>query len=724
MPDRLMKFAPLLIVTGILTCLGCLSQTGPGSTAPGTVASSAPVAGSVGDSRCDSLPGWAQPQRCRRGAVVERRCDSPPLPAWAGQTVPLQAVGRSTVSQEDADKSARLGVIKNLEVRVDGVDRTSQQETSAAGFSYRVSSVVVETVHITVSGLEILQRHTDPCGPHYYALARLDRDQAVHAWSIDLKALDERHGELSRQASTAQEQGEVLRALELWHQALEADATAEQLDRRLRYLAPRQGGGGSGAARVEQARQRMTALLTSLKLMKVSGDGQRAKPGKPLPDPLTVQVVSIFQGQERPLSDIPIVFSFEVGRGEVDSPLRTNPQGRAEAHVRGIEAGSASVVVSAKVGMDHVGRTIPSALQDQLTRHLAGQTVRFSLTPPPLALDQGPLAQALHDLALRLSAQVNDSDGALTAVQGFFENRTKQRLAFSARLETGLAAGLSRFAVLQVIDGEQVASDATAKSVTNREVTAQVFGVYEADAAGGLWLSAKLVRLRDHVMEATAEGTIPRTAFSEQDWRELHGVKVDNRPPVAPAGSGQAEQFHRWVEAFWDLRNPSGFHTELVADRPQYRIGEKAGFRFRTTEDCYLTVVSIGVSGSWIVLSPNQYRSDLRQTLVRAADGWVPIPHPTQDRFEFTVDRPLGTERIKTICTKQPVALVRNMDFSRGYVMVTAADAAAIGGITWSDLVAQGTRWSEAHAGIVTLETGETGTKGSRALKARGLVTP
>jgi len=66
------------------------------------------------------------------------------------------------------------------------------------------------------------------------------------------EALDERHGELSRQAATAQEQGEVLQALELWHQALEADATAEQLERRLRYLAPQQGGGDSGAARVEQ----------------------------------------------------------------------------------------------------------------------------------------------------------------------------------------------------------------------------------------------------------------------------------------------------------------------------------------------------------------------------------------------------------------------------------------------------------------------------------------
>jgi len=37
------------------------------------------------------------------------------------------AAGRSTVSQEDADKSARLEVIKSLEVRVDGVARTSRR---------------------------------------------------------------------------------------------------------------------------------------------------------------------------------------------------------------------------------------------------------------------------------------------------------------------------------------------------------------------------------------------------------------------------------------------------------------------------------------------------------------------------------------------------------------------------------------------------------------------
>jgi hypothetical protein len=77
-----------------------------------------------------------------------------------------------------------------------------------------------------------------------------------------------------------QEQGEVLHALKLWHQALEVDAIAEQLDRRIHYLAPHNAGGEAGAARLAQTRRRFAALLMSLKLEKVSGDQQRAKPGE------------------------------------------------------------------------------------------------------------------------------------------------------------------------------------------------------------------------------------------------------------------------------------------------------------------------------------------------------------------------------------------------------------------------------------------------------------
>jgi hypothetical protein len=366
----------------------------------------------------------------------------------------------------------------------------------------------------------------------------------VNAWGVDLKALGEQHGELTRQAATLQEQGEVLHALKLWHQALEVDAIAEQLDRRIHYLAPHNAGGEAGAARLAQTRQRFAALLMSLKLEKVSGDQQRAKPGKPLSDLLAIQVRSALQGQDRPVPEMPVVFSFEAGKGEVDSVLRTNQQGRAEARVRHVEPGPR---LSRDCG-EGSGRSAGSAtflpsLRDQLTRHLAEQVVKFSMTPPPLAGDNSPLAMALHDLALRLSSHVNDSDGALTVLQGFLENRTKARLALSARLETGLVSGLSRFGVLRMMDGEVVKAEDSTNSSTGGPAQAVLSAVYEADAAGGLWLSAKVVRLRDHVMEAVAEGTIPRMALTGEDWRELNGVVAGGRPPVSSVGAGQAGRF-------------------------------------------------------------------------------------------------------------------------------------------------------------------------------------
>lgn len=173
--------ARVFVLFGMLACLGCLSQQSPNTQSPGAGARAGVPSSEPGDA-------------IKVKFDEHSRCGSLPLPEWVGRTAPWQVVGRSTVSQEDADKSARLELTKSLEVQVDGVDRTTQQETTRAGFSYSVSSDVVETVHITISGLEILQRYTDPCGSSYYSLARLDREQAVNAWGVDLKALGEQHG--------------------------------------------------------------------------------------------------------------------------------------------------------------------------------------------------------------------------------------------------------------------------------------------------------------------------------------------------------------------------------------------------------------------------------------------------------------------------------------------------------------------------------------------------
>lgn len=648
-------------------------------------------------------------------------CQALPTPSWVRQSASLQAVGRSAVSQEDADKTARVGLIKTLEVKIDGADRISQQETSDKGFSYHISSDVVETVHITISGLDVLQRHADPCGPQYYSLARLDHEQAVKAWGVDLAALAERQVELSRHAISWQEQGDVLRALEAWSQVLDVDATADQLERRRRYLAPQTTNGESTATRLEQTNQHLTTVLSSLRLVKASGDRQRAKPGKPLGDPLAVQVLSTMGGQERPVAEIPIAFSFEGGQGEIESLLRTNTSGRVEGHVRRVEASDASAVVLAKVAMDQLGIALPRKIQDQLTQHVNGQAIRFAVTPPPVFGQSSPLGNALHDLALQLAAKVNDSQGGHTVMRGFVENRSKRRFGLSGRLESGLQNALARMDVLRFLDLGSTGDTSVKIEGTKPSFVAELFGVYEIDPSGSLWMMAKLVRTGDHVMEAAVDGTIPRSALAEEDLREIGPQRAEKAAPILPA-PGPSQSLNQWVEGFWDLRNVKGFKTELIPSQAQYHDGQPASFRFRTTQDCYLTVVNIGASGSWNVLLPNAWRPSTSHTLVRAGDGWVTVPSQAED-FQFTVSRPFGTERVKTICTAKPFALIERMDLSQKLFQIPADGSSRLRDLTVSAVSVRPEDWSEAHAEIVTLDAAQTETKGLRGLKSRGLVS-
>ncbi|HRB80884.1 MAG TPA: DUF4384 domain-containing protein [Nitrospira sp.] len=846
------------------------------------------------------------------------RCESSVPPAWVRQTAPWQAMGQSTVSQEEADRHARLEVVKSLEVKIDAVDRSSQQETSAEGFSYSASSEVMETVQIAISGLDIVDRYADPCGAHFFALARLDRDRAVNAWGVELENLQARLGELSRHATSLQEQGEALRALGVWYQLLDLDATARQLDRRLRYLAAQQAKGESRAVLVEQARRQFESLLASLKLVKaagdeqraviapqlgaplvvramagdhaiqnlpiqfrieagkaevdahsvtdsqglaratvhhiqaedreatiivrvsleealadypealrkrvlarqdqlmarftmrspvyhhlarlreltdeavrakkvaaqheaqgdvlrvllslaqlreaqeswakvadhlngtdseqrkglagpgdagathqeiqtvlgslqvkkISGDQQRAFPGQPLAQPLRMQIVGILGGKEQGVAELPLQLSFEKGQGELDRLLRTDAAGHVDASVRKVEPSEHSVTVLARVALDQLALDLTSSLRDQLARHFDAQAIRFTLIPPATSGDSSLLGKALYALAHKLAQKVNTSEKVLTVVREFVEARSSRRFAISGRFESGLASALSGFGTLRILEVSPGAMQTKNDAVTQAE--AELVGVYERDPAGGVWLSAKLIRLPNHVTEAWEESTIARTAFSDEDLRELGLLQA---PPkgivssIVPTPSHD-QNFHQWVEAFWDLRNPYGFHTELVAERKEYRIKEAATFRFRTTRDCYLTVVNIGASGQVNLLLPNRWRPTPQDTLVRSSDGWVSVPSAIED-YQFEVFEPLGTERVKAVCSTRPLRLFENANFKNGLFTLSPTTA----GLMLNTTAMRPEEWSEVHASVITLGADQTETQGLRGLKSRGLVT-
>lgn len=645
-------------------------------------------------------------------ATGKGRCESSSAPSWVMHTGALEGVGDSTLSQEDADKTARIAVIKQLEVSVTGEDSTITVEETGGKISYRAESSVTEGVNIRLSGLDIVKRYTDVCRSRFYALARLDSMQAVHAWQIDLRtALDQRN-ERKHQLTEASVRSEFLAELDGWARLFTLDSSAAQLERRIEYLAPDQRPTESSARRVEQDRHEFNTRLGRLQLYKVSGDDQTAKPARSLTEPLIVRVAATLPSGVVAVPNVVVQFVFETGQGEVDAGSRTNSQGQALAAVRSVAAGVGNTIVGVRVAIDQLGLDLPTTLAQDAVRRMSAQVVRFNITAPPVFTDGTSLSRHLHELALALVSNVNISAGSLVVMKDFVENRTKRRLSFSSRIEQGLSSGLVQTGVLRVVEEQGAGKPSSARAV--------VFGVYEVGADGSVWISAKLRSLSDDVIEATAEHTILRDAISENDARELTG-QVVTTPPQILSTLGVGQTYNQWVENFWDLQNPSGFKTELRPEREQYHRGEKAVFRFRTTRDCYLTAVNIGASGAWTVLLPNTFRSDPKHTLIRASEGWVRLPS-NADGFDFSVGAPFGTERVKTICALRPITLIANMNLTQSLFQLTPREASRLRDLKVTQATMREEDWSEGRAEFRSLEAGQTETAGLRGLRQHGLM--
>ncbi len=541
------------------------------------------------------------------------------------------------------------------------------------------------------------------------AVARLEQDLGELAKKVDV---------LKKQVAEDKSRGNPFMWLASLHRLREAQEAVRERLHQLSEMAPKASRSVSKVGDPGETQKDIEAILVGLRVKKVGGDNQAAKLGRPLPEPLMARVVVDVPSGELPAVGIPVHFAFDPGKGELEEVARTDENGEATARVHRVEAGPSTEVV-ARLDLRDITIGLPPALLGQVKQRLGQEVVRFRITPPSTLTVNGPFDEALAQLANGLVERINKSYGKTGVVGKFVENRSQRRLSISQRIEAALASHLVQLNALQVVETAVLTRGETRSldSPTENGPVAVVTGVYELDAGGGLWIEAKVVRLADQVMEATFPATIPRSALQESDIREL----VTHQPvpaaiPLVPPTS-PTKPVAEWVEALWNLRNPAGFETELVADKPTYRVGEKARFRFRTTKDCYLTVMNLGASGTLTQLVPNFERPHPAQTLVRRTMGWVQTP-AKEDGFDFTVSAPVGTERIKAICTKSPVSLIENAKLGQGLFQLSPKEDFMTRDIQPTTKTMHPADWSAAHTQVVTLEANQTETRGMRGLRS------
>lgn len=395
----------------------------------------------------------------------------------------------------------------------------------------------------------------------------------------------------------------------------------------------------------------------------------------------------------------------------------TNSEGLAQTTVSRVEPGQSPATIVASIAWEQMSDDIPDRIQTDLKIKLRG--VKFSITPPWGCQTDDPFVDGLYKVACELAGQVNDSAGQGTIVGEFIWSKTRKRTPLSHRMEQSVAKGLALSGSLKVIQRDGVSARGIAP-----DVKAVVSGEYGLDKEKGLWVDAILRRKDSDEIESVLpeKQFIPRSALPKEGLALLEETQETGQT-AAPVPAPRSEQtFDDWVEQFWHIDNPdANFTIDLTPDRPAYRVGEKAVFRFRTTRDCYLTLVNIGTSGKWIMLLPNWEQSDINKTLVKAGSERV-IP-TADDPFEFEIAEPLGVERIKAICTTKPVPIVQGVDLSNGFFSLSSEAP------RWRDIrpiakekAEKTPDWSTANAQINTLRAGQKELPGQTIMRSRGIL--
>lgn len=106
-----------------------------------------------------------------------------------------------------------------------------------------------------------------------------------------------------------------------------------------------------------------------------------------------------------------------------------------------------------------------------------------------------------------------------------------------------------------------------------------------------------------------------------------------------------------------DIENPNAeFKIDLWCDRKDanYKPGDEITFFFKTTKDCYLTLIDVTTSGKVKVLFPNKYQ---KNNLIKAGDTYR-VPGE-KAKYLYRIAKPYGNEVVKAIGTLKKIALYK-----------------------------------------------------------------
>ncbi|SVA11486.1 uncharacterized protein METZ01_LOCUS64340 [marine metagenome] len=627
----------------------------------------------------------------------------------------LVGVGFSYINSVLANESARSSLAKNLKVKIRStiVDISTKEKT-------HIKSVIETEVDTVLEGVEIKSGWLDQNKGVYYALAVMDRSLAASSIQDKISKIESALQRNLNEGIKAENSTDVITALSNYLSGYHKALSLSQLKSALHIVTPSEKSPGPKNISSEEFESRIKGIVQNLNLATVSGDRQLVKTQKEIALTLVAKVFLLIGENKAPVSNIPVIFNYETGLGEMEDEKISEQDGTVQTTIHKILSyKEANHVVAVKMDYSKIITNFDGDFVEEFLSPLKnkGASFNYVVQAPKWTANK---SQGWQDSILDLGYQIitNIPPGTKPSLGVIpFKDLRHDRVTFcdfSRILNEDIKHILARAEDLKLIEIKITEDQRSEEIAKANELDYYLTGSYRMESTG-LEVRSRLIHTQTKTIQSSANILIERKELNLADFA-LCNLMVDE---LKSAQKGKS--YHDHLEKLVAAKPlSSSFKVTVWSEKRNYEINENVVFKITSDKNGYLTMLYVNPNGDFTVLFPNKFH---RNNFIKA--GVVKqVPDPdynllkSEKGFTFKLRGPAGLDRIKAIVTLNSASLLK-LDHDGDPKSVRAGTT--FGTKTIQTLLKQldsmdGSSWAEAQSEIFIFKEGEKYTRGSRKI--------
>ena len=618
----------------------------------------------------------------------------------------LIGVGISDANAVSARESARSNLAKNLKVKI----RSTMVDVSTTEETY-IESVIETEVDTVVEGVEIKSGWLDQDKGTYYSLAIVERSLVVSSIKGRISKIESVLQRNLNDGMEAENKVDVVTALSHYLSGYQKAPALPSLKSALFVITRSKEIPKAQNISTDEFESRIKGIVHNLNLVAVSGDRQITKTQKGLTEPLIAKVYLLKNENQIPVSNIPVVFHYEIGEGELEEEKISGSNGMVQTTIHKISSyDEASHVISAKLDYSRILSNFNNDIMGQLLFPLKTKSATFSYavqTPKWASNKSQAWRQSITNLSNQLIKNIPPGSKPTLGVMPFKDLRYDRTTPFSRILNEDIKTILANAEDLKLKEIKISEDQKPGEIAEANSLDYYVSGSYRMEKIG-LEVRSRLINARTKNIQSSADILIERKELNPDDLALIDNMADEFK--TAQKKKSYQEHLEKLVAS--KPLNPS-FDVKVWTDQREYEIKEKIVFYVKSEKNGYLTLLDVSPNGDITVIFPNKFHRD---NFIRAGVTYQ-VPSPDYG-FEFNLQGPSGLERIKSIVTLNKVSLLK-LDLDKGFHSVKRGTTRGNRTIkAFSKLVdsVDGSAWAEGHSEIFIFNEGERYARGSRTI--------